>query len=143
MKYTDLGVEFKYLIENENDKKIGLTVNIVGFQSIQPNTPYPLTNNPPGYFINPLVSMILHEYQFVYITKGNGVLSFESEKEISISKVYFSLFFRDNGIPITHSLKQVGMNIILGLKVMCSKILLKNQLFQKTIRFLRLGLTKN
>ena len=40
--YNDLGVEFKYLIVNDMDQKYGLWVNTVGFQSIQPNSPYPL-----------------------------------------------------------------------------------------------------
>lgn len=38
--YNDLGVEFKYLIVNDMDQKYGLWVNTVGFQSIQPNSPY-------------------------------------------------------------------------------------------------------
>ena len=40
--YNDLGVEFKYLIVNDMDQKFGLWVNTVGFQSIQPDSPYPL-----------------------------------------------------------------------------------------------------
>ena len=30
MNYNDLGVEFKYLIVNEKDRKFGLSVNTVG-----------------------------------------------------------------------------------------------------------------
>lgn len=48
--YNDLGVEFKYLIVNDMDQKYGLWVNTVGFQSIQPNSPYPLKDHPTGYF---------------------------------------------------------------------------------------------
>jgi hypothetical protein len=44
--YNDLGVEFKYLIVNDMDQKYGLWVNTVGFQSIQPNSPYPLKDHP-------------------------------------------------------------------------------------------------
>ena len=43
--YNDLGVEFKYLIVNDMDQKYGLWVNTVGFQSIQPNSPYPLKDH--------------------------------------------------------------------------------------------------
>ena len=50
--YNDLGVEFKYLIVNDMDQKYGLWVNTVGFQSIQPNSPYPLKDHPTGYFFN-------------------------------------------------------------------------------------------
>ena len=44
--YNDLGVEFKYLIVNDMDQKFGLWVNTVGFQSIQPDSPYPLKDHP-------------------------------------------------------------------------------------------------
>ena len=37
-----LGVEFKYLIVNDMDRKFGLWVNTVGYQSIPPDSPYPL-----------------------------------------------------------------------------------------------------
>ena len=50
--YNDLGVEFKYLIVNDMDQKFGLWVNTVGFQSIQPDSPYPLKDHPSGYFFN-------------------------------------------------------------------------------------------
>ena len=50
--YNDLGVEFKYLIVNDMDQKFGLWVNTVGFQSIQPDSPYPLKDQPSGYFFN-------------------------------------------------------------------------------------------
>ncbi|HEY6914836.1 MAG TPA: AraC family ligand binding domain-containing protein, partial [Paludibacter sp.] len=86
MNYNDLGVEFKYLIVSEKDKKFGMSVNTVGFQSIQPNTPYPLTDHPSGYFFNAQKGRVLREYQFLYITKGKGVLSFDNETFIPISK---------------------------------------------------------
>ena len=70
--YNDLGVEFKYLIVNDMDQKYGLWVNTVGFQSIQPNSPYPLKDHPTGYFFNAQKGRILREYQLVYITKGRG-----------------------------------------------------------------------
>lgn len=70
--YNDLGVEFKYLIVNDMDQKYSLWVNTVGFQSIQPNSPYPLKDHPTGYFFNAQKGRILREYQLVYITKGRG-----------------------------------------------------------------------
>lgn len=54
------------------DQKYGLWVNTVGFQSIQPNSPYPLKDHPTGYFFNAQKGRILREYQLVYITKGRG-----------------------------------------------------------------------
>lgn len=86
MNYNNLGVEFKYLIVNEKDRKFGLSVNTVGFQSIQPNSPYPLTDHPSGYFFNAKKGRVLREYQFVYITKGKGVISFDPNTEIPLNK---------------------------------------------------------
>ena len=93
MNHNNLGADFKYLIVNDKDKKFGLSVNTVGFQSIPPYTPYPLTDHPSGYYFNPQKGRVLLEYQFLYITKGKGILSFDSEKNIPISKgLLFVLF---------------------------------------------------
>lgn len=86
MNYNDLGVEFKYLIVNDKDRKFGLSVNTVGFQSIPTNSPYPLVEHPCGYFFNAKKGRVLREYQFVYITKGKGILWFENGVQIPISK---------------------------------------------------------
>ncbi len=91
--YNDLGVEFKYLIVNDMDRKFGLWVNTVGFQSIQPNTPYPLRDHPSGYYFNTQKGRILREYQLVYITKGRGLFSSESTPEKQISKGRLILLF--------------------------------------------------
>lgn len=48
--YNDLGVEFKYLIVNDRDRRFGLCVNTVGVQAIRPNSPYPIKDHPSGYF---------------------------------------------------------------------------------------------
>lgn len=92
ISYNDLGVEFKYLLLNEKDKKLGLTVNTVGFQTIKPNSPYPLIDHPTGYYFNAQKGRILREYQFVYITKGKGTLCFEDNKT-SISKGQLFVIF--------------------------------------------------
>jgi len=86
MNFNNLGVEFKYLIVNDKDKTFGLSVNTVGFQSIQPDSPYPTSDHPSGYYFNAAKGRILREYQILYITKGKGVLSFDNETEIPIAK---------------------------------------------------------
>ena len=48
---NSLGLEFKYLIVNDMDRKFGLWVNTVGYQSIPPDSPYPLKEHPSGYFL--------------------------------------------------------------------------------------------
>ena len=49
---NNLGLEFKYLIVNDMDRKFGLWVNTVGYQSIPPDSPYPLKEHPSGYYFN-------------------------------------------------------------------------------------------
>ena len=109
MNYNDLGVEFKYLIVNEKDHKYGLTVNTVGFQSIQPNTPYPRSDHPTGYYFNAQKGRVLREYQLVYITKGKGKISFDSNSEITISKGQVIMIFPDQWHTY-HPVPDVGWN---------------------------------
>jgi len=91
--YNDLGVDFKYLIVNDMDQKFGLSVNTVGFQSIVPNSPYPLKDHPLGYFFNAQKGRILREYQFVYITKGRGLFTSDSTPETQICKGRLMVLF--------------------------------------------------
>ncbi len=107
--YNDLGVDFKYLIVNALDHKFGLSVNTVGFQSIQPNSPYPLKDHPSGYFFNAQKGRVLREYQFVYITKGRGLFTSDSMQETSISKGRLLVLFPGQWHTY-HPLQQVGWN---------------------------------
>ena len=93
MNFNDLGIEFKYLLVNDKDKKFGMSVNTVGFQSIPPDSPYPLSEHPSGYFFNAIKGRVLREYQFLYITKGKGVLSFDNDTEIPIAKGLLFIIF--------------------------------------------------
>jgi len=86
MRFNDLGIDFKYLLVNEKDKKFGLTVNTVGFQPIAPNTVYPSTEHPKSYYFTPNNGRILSEYQIVYISKGKGSFSSDSTKKTNITK---------------------------------------------------------
>ncbi len=63
-------IEFKYLIVSELDKKHGITVNTVGFQSIHPNDTYLVIEHPKDHYFNSNSRRKLDEFQFVYITKG-------------------------------------------------------------------------
>lgn len=116
--YNDLGVEFKYLIVNDMDQKFGLWVNTVGFQSIQPDSPYPLKDHPSGYFFNAQKGRVLREYQLVYITKGRGLFSSETTPEKQVCKGRLMVLFLVNGILITLIAKPDGTNIISVLKVL-------------------------
>ena len=63
----------KYLPINEKDEAWGLTITTAGFQSILPHTSYPPKGHPSQYWFNPSSGRILHEFQLIYITKGEGV----------------------------------------------------------------------
>lgn len=84
--YNDLGVEFKYLIVNDTDRKFGLYINTVGVQAIRPNSPYPIKDHPSGYLFNAKKGRILREYQLLYITKGKGTFASDGTPERNIGK---------------------------------------------------------
>ena len=90
---TSLGLEFKYLIVNDMDRKFGLWVNTVGYQSIPPDSPYPLKEHPSGYFFNAEKGRVLREYQLVYITKGRGLFSSDSTPEKQVCKGRLMVLF--------------------------------------------------
>ena len=93
MRYNDFGIDSKYLLVNEKDKRFGLTVNTVGFQPIAPHSLYPSTEHPKNYYFNPKKGRILSEYQIVYISKGRGTFSSSLTKKTSISKGQVMLLF--------------------------------------------------
>lgn len=86
MRYNDFGIDFKYLLVSEKDKKFGLTVNTVGFQPITQNAKYPSTEHPKSYYFNPGKGRTLSEYQIVYISKGRGTFKSDSTKKTDIVK---------------------------------------------------------
>ena len=86
MRFNDFGIDFKYLLVNDRDKKFGLTVNTVGFQPIAPNMVYPSIEHPKSYYFNPSTGRILSEYQIVYVSKGKGFFSSDPAKKTNIAK---------------------------------------------------------
>lgn len=72
-EYSEL--DYKYLIVNEQDRKFGCVVNTVGFQSITAHAAYPVKGHPSGYYFNVDKGRVLHEYQLVYISQGEGFFS--------------------------------------------------------------------
>lgn len=67
----------KYPSFTEQDEKWGLVCTTVGYQNVQPHTPYPVAVHPRNYnFTNN--GRVLDEYQLVYITEGEGFFQSES-----------------------------------------------------------------
>ena len=140
--YNDLGVEFKYLIVNDMDQKFGLWVNTVGFQSIQPDTPYPLKDHPSGYFFNAQKGRVLREYQFVYITKGRGLFSSETTPEKQVCKGRLMVLFPGQWHTY-HPYRQTGWNeYYIGFEGPVIDNLIKGGFLSKENQVLEVGLNE-
>lgn len=140
--YNDLGVEFKYIIVNDMDRKYGLWVNTVGFQSIQPNSPYPLRDHPSGYFFNTQKGRVLREYQFVYITKGRGVFASENTPEKPLCRGRLIVLFPGQWHTY-HPYRQTGWNeYYIGFEGPVIDNLMKNGFLSKDNQVLEVGLNE-
>lgn len=69
---------YKYFPVSEQDENWGLTVMNVGCTRIGPTMAYPHINHPAHHYFDWGTGRVLHEYQVIYITKGEGL--FESER---------------------------------------------------------------
>ncbi len=67
---------FKYLVASQSDKDWGIYVTDAGFSQIKPYSNYPPSGHPPEYDFSPETGRVLHSFQIVFITQGNGI--FES-----------------------------------------------------------------
>ena len=140
--YNDLGVEFKYLIVNDMDQKFGLWVNTVGFQSIQPNSPYPLKDHPSGYFFNAQKGRVLREYQLVYITKGRGLFTSETTPEKQVCKGRLMVLFPGQWHTY-HPYQQTGWNeYYIGFEGPVIDDMLKGGFLSKDNQVLEVGLNE-
>jgi AraC-like DNA-binding protein len=86
-------LDLRYLLVNEQDRRFGLWVNTVGYESIAPKTAYPLRDHPTGYFFNPRKGRVLHEYQVLYITEGKGAFTSDSTPATPIGKGSVMILF--------------------------------------------------
>jgi len=140
--YNDLGVDFKYLIVNDMDQKFGLSVNTVGFQSIQPDSPYPLKDHPSGYFFNAQKGRVLREYQFVYITKGRGLFTSDSTPESQVCKGRLMVLFPGQWHTY-HPLQQTGWNeYYIGFEGPIIDNIVKNSFISENNQILEVGLNE-
>lgn len=140
--YNDLGVEFKYLIVSDIDRKFGLWVNTVGFQAIQPHSPYPIKDHPSGYYFNIQKGRVLHEYQIVYITKGRGLFSSDSTPEKQVCKGRLIVLFPGQWHTY-QPLQQTGWNeYYIGFEGPIVDNLIKNSFLTKEQQILEVGLNE-
>lgn len=140
--YNDLGVAFKYLIVSDTDRKFGLWVNTVGFQAIQPHSPYPVKDHPSGYYFNAQKGRVLHEYQIVYITKGRGLFSSDTTPEKQVCKGRLMLLFPGQWHTY-QPLQQTGWNeYYIGFEGPMVDNLIKNGFLSKDNQILEVGLNE-
>ncbi|MDR3118867.1 MAG: AraC family transcriptional regulator [Mediterranea sp.] len=140
--YNDLGVEFKYLIVNDMDRKFGLWVNTVGFQAIRPHSPYPLKDHPSGYYFNTQKGRVLHEYQIVYITKGRGLFSSDSTPEKQVCKGRLMVLFPGQWHTY-RPLQETGWNeYYIGFEGHIADLLTRNAFLAKDNQVLEVGLNE-
>ena len=139
---NSLGLEFKYLIVNDMDRKFGLWVNTVGYQSIPPDSPYPLKEHPSGYFFNAEKGRLLREYQLVYITKGRGLFSSDSTPERQVCKGRLMVLFP--GQWHTYApLQKTGWNeYYIGFEGPIIDNLVKNSFISKENQILDIGINE-
>mgnify|MGYP000795723889 CR=1 FL=1 len=81
----------KYLPTNNDENIWGMSINGIGFQSIDPKGSYPLKGHPIGYTFNPDRGRIIDEFALVYIVKGEGTFTSINcfEKKISKGDAFF------------------------------------------------------
>jgi AraC-like DNA-binding protein len=70
----------KYAFANDEDKRWGLFLNLVGRKTIEPHITYPSGIHPPNYYFTWDKGRVLQEYQLIYITEGHGVLETKQKK---------------------------------------------------------------
>jgi AraC-like DNA-binding protein len=69
---------FKYLTPGQEDIRWGLYLFCAGKAHIPPNTVYPPTEHPSGYYFTWDHGRVLNEYQINYITEGEGIYENDS-----------------------------------------------------------------
>lgn len=143
MRFNDFGIDFKYLLVNERDKKFGITVNTVGFQPIAPHTAYPSTQHPKNYYFNPSKGRVLSEYQILYISKGKGTFRSGSTKKITIEKGNVIMLFPGQWHSYCPS-KECGWNeYYIGFEGIAIDTLLKNDFLNSTNQVLDIGVNED
>lgn len=85
--------QIKYIVENENDYRWGLSVCSAGYQKVAPNEEYPPRHHNEGYLFDVHRGRTLQEYQLLYITEGEGVLKTEHSGEHIINAGDMFLIF--------------------------------------------------
>lgn len=142
MNCNNSGVDFKYLIVNDKDRKFGLSVNTVGFQCIQPNSPYPLSEHPSGYYFNAQKGRVLREYQIVYITKGKGIISLDRFNQKQICKGQLFIIFPEQWHTYKPDIETGWNEYYIGFEGSIIESIIENSFLTRENQILDVGLNE-
>lgn len=129
----------KYLVANADDDLWGLYVTTIGHQSFGPNVNYPPKEHPSSYWFSPATGRVLHEYQLVYITKGEGIFESTHCKPVKITAGCIIILFPEEWHTYKPS-KQYGWDEYwLGFNGASIDRLLKHEFFSVKNPVLNIG----
>jgi AraC-like DNA-binding protein len=129
----------KYLVANKSDELWGVYVTNIGYGNIPSNTNYPPKGHPSTYWFNPNTGRVLHEYQIIYITNGEGVFESANCKLSKVSAGTIILLFPDEWHTYKPS-KQTGWDEYwIGFNGDNITKLAKNKFFFKNNPLIRIG----
>ena len=142
MRYNDLGIDIKYLLVNERDRKFGININTVGFQPIEANTIYPSTDHPKNYYFNPCKGRVLTEYQIIYISKGKGTFNSESTKKTVVKKGQVIILFPGQWHTYCPSIETGWNEYYIGFEGSIIDNLVKNDFISANNQILDVGVSE-
>ncbi len=83
----------KYLVTNERDQLWGLTISTVGYEEISNGEEYPTSSHADGYYFDVNKGRELHEYQLLYVTRGEGVFETTNQRPTRLREGDLFLLF--------------------------------------------------
>ena len=72
--------QHKYFPVNAAQKEWGLYATCVGHSRSEPGSPYPSREHPDEYYFNWSIGRTLHEWQIIFIEKGEGCVELSNRK---------------------------------------------------------------
>lgn len=133
-KLNDSGIDFEYLIVNENDKLFGLWVNAVGLCSIPKGT-----EHYSAYFLNAARGRVLREYQLLYITRGEGCFESETTRKVKIGEGTLIMLYPGQWHTYSPDLSTDWNEYYIGFEGLVIENLIKNSFFLKETQILSVG----
>lgn len=135
--------EIYYPARSTSDQHWGLTVTTAGYQSVPPHSSYPAGSHPPGYLFNTKRGRILNEYQLIYVTKGEGVLSTASLPETPLNEGALFMLFPGEWHTYSPDPKTGWNTFWIGFSGFVIEQLIAAGFFEKTAPVVQMGCNEN